>query len=97
MKLFYDFFDRLKSITKGYGSFEYEVSGLKASKLVKLDIRLNGEIVDALSVIVHKDRAYIRGKALCERLRKTINRQQFDVAVQAAVGNRIISVRRSKL
>ncbi len=90
-EIVYDFFDKLKSITKGYGSFEYEVSGLRASNLVKLDIKLNGDIVDALSVIVHKDRAYMRGKILCERLRKTINRQQFDVAVQAAVGNRIIS------
>ena len=90
-EIVYDFFDKLKSITKGYGSFEYEVSGLISSKLVKLDIKLNGDVVDALSVIVHKDRAYMRGKMLCERLRKTINRQQFDVAVQAAVGNRIIS------
>ena len=90
-EIVYDFFDRLKSITKGYGSFEYEVSGLKTSNLVKLDIKLNGDVVDALSVIVHKDRAYHRGKMLCERLRKTINRQQYDVAVQAAVGNRIIS------
>ena len=90
-EIVYDFFDKLKSITKGYGSFEYEVSGLSASNLVKLDIKLNGDIVDALSVIVHRDRAQMRGKVLCERLRKTINRQQFDVAVQAAVGNRIIS------
>jgi GTP-binding protein LepA len=67
------------------------VSGLRASNLVKLDIKLNGDIVDALSVIVHRDRAQMRGKILCDRLRKTINRQQFDVAVQAAVGNRIIS------
>jgi GTP-binding protein LepA len=87
----YDFFDRLKSITRGYGSFEYEVAGLKTSKLVKLDIRLNGEVVDALSVIVHKDRAYARGKILCDRLRKAINRQQYDVAIQAAIGNKIIS------
>ena len=90
-EIVYDFFDKLKSITKGYGSFEYEVSGLSVSNLVKLDIKLNGDIVDALSVIVHRDRAQMRGKVLCERLRKTINRQQFDVAVQAAVGNRIIS------
>ena len=81
----FDFFDRLKSITKGYGSFEYEVGELRVSKLVKLDIRLNGEVVDALSIIVHKDRAYSRGKILCERLRKTINRQQYDVAIQAAI------------
>lgn len=90
-EIVYDFFDRLKSITRGYGSFEYEVAGLRTSKLVKLDIRLNGEVVDALSIIVHKDRAYHRGKLLCDRLRKTINRQQFDVAIQAAIGNKIIS------
>ncbi len=87
----FDFFDRLKSITKGYGSFEYEVSDYRASKLVKLDVRLNGENVDALSIIVHRDRAYQRGKVLCERLRKVIDRQQFDVAIQAAIGNKIIS------
>ena len=87
----FDFFDRLKSITKGYGSFEYEVADYRASKLVKLDVRLNGETVDALSIIVHRDRAYERGKTLCERLRKAINRQQFDVAIQAAIGNQIIS------
>ncbi len=87
----FDFFDRLKSITRGYGSFEYEVAGMRESKLVKLDVRLNGDVVDALSIIVHRDRAYDRGKVLCERLRKTINRQQFDVAIQAAIGNKIIS------
>ena len=87
----FDFFDRLKSITRGYGSFEYEMAGYRASKLVKLDIRLNGDVVDALSVIVHKDRSYGRGKVLCERLRKAINRQQYDVAIQAAIGNKIIS------
>ena len=67
------------------------MAGLRTSKLVKLDIRLNGEVVDALSLIVHKDRAYQRGKILCERLRKTISRQQYDVAIQAAIGNKIIS------
>jgi GTP-binding protein LepA len=87
----FDFFDRLKSITRGYGSFEYEVAGYRASKLVKLDIRLNGDVVDVLSIIVHKDRAYSRGKLLCDRLRKAINRQQYDVAIQAAIGNKIIS------
>lgn len=90
-EIVFDFFDRLKSITRGYGSFEYEVAGYRASNLIKLDIRLNGDIVDALSVIVHRDRAYARGKALCERLRGVINRQQYDVAIQAAVGNKIIS------
>ncbi|MBU0553622.1 translation elongation factor 4 [Myxococcota bacterium] len=87
----FDFFDKLKTITRGYGSFEYEMAGYRTDKLIKLDIRLNGEPVDALSVIVHKDRAYQRGKTLCERLRKVINRQQYDVAIQAAIGNQIIS------
>lgn len=87
----FDFFDRLKSCTRGYGSFEYEVDGYMTSNLVKLDIKLNGENVDALSVIVHRDSAYARGKILCERLRKVINRQQFDVAIQAAIGSKIIS------
>jgi GTP-binding protein LepA len=87
----FDFFDRLKSVTRGYGSFEYEVDGYLTSNLVKLDIKLNGETVDALSVIVHRDSSYSRGKMLCDRLRKVINRQQFDVAIQAAIGNKIIS------
>ncbi|MCB9537978.1 MAG: elongation factor 4 [Myxococcales bacterium] len=87
----FDFFDRLKSVTRGYGSFEYEVADYRPGALVKLDVRLNGEIVDALSIIVHRERAYERGKALCERLRKVIDRQQYDVAIQAAIGNKIIS------
>jgi GTP-binding protein LepA len=87
----FDFFDRLKSVTKGYGSFEYEVAEYQTSNLVKLDIKLNGETVDALSVIVHREKSYARGKVLCERLRKVINRQQFDVAIQAAIGTKIIS------
>ena len=87
----FDFFDRLKSVTRGYGSFEYEVSEYQTANLVKLDIKLNGENVDALSMIVHREKAYHRGKALCERLRKVIDRQQFDVAIQAAIGNKIIS------
>ena len=90
-EIVFDFFDKLKSITRGYGSFEYEVAGYRASNLIKLDIRLNGDVVDALSIIVHRDRAYLRGKALCDRLRKVINRQQYDVAIQAAIGNKIIS------
>jgi GTP-binding protein LepA len=87
----FDFFDRLKSITRGYGSFEYEMSENRPGKLVKLDVKLNGDNVDALSIIVHRDRAYDRGKILCEKLRGVINRQQFDVAIQAAVGAKIIA------
>jgi GTP-binding protein LepA len=87
----FDFFDRLKSVTRGYGSFEYEVDGYQTSNLVKLDIKLNGDNVDALSIIAHREKAYERGKMLCGRLRKVIDRQQFDVAIQAAIGNKIIS------
>ena len=86
-----DFFDQLKSRTAGYASLDYEPTGLKASDLVKLDILLAGEPVDALSVIVHRDKAYDAGKAMVERLRKTIPRQLFDVPVQAAVGSRVLA------
>ena len=90
-EIVFDFFDRLKSLTRGYGSFEYAVADYRASNLVKLDVRLNGELVDALSIIVHRDRAHERGKVLCERLRAVISRQQYDVAIQAAIGSKIIS------
>ena len=86
-----DFFDQLKSRTAGYASLDYEPTGLHASDLVKLDILLAGEPVDALSVIVHRDKAYEAGKSLVERLRKTIPRQLFDVPVQAAVGSRVLA------
>ena len=86
-----DFFDQLKSKTKGYASLDYEFTGLRPSDLVKLDILLAGEPVDALSMIVHKDKAYGAGRALTERLRKQIPRQQFEVAIQASVGSKIIA------
>jgi GTP-binding protein LepA len=86
-----DFFDQLKSRTAGYASLDYEPTGLQASDLVKLDVLLAGDPVDALSVIVHRDKAYVAGKALVERLRKTIPRQLFDVPVQAAVGSRVLA------
>ena len=90
-EIVFDFFDRLKTATRGYASLDYEFKEFRAGDLVKLDILLHNEIVDALSVIVHREKAYEKGKSLAEKLRKVIPRQQFDVAIQAAIGARIIS------
>ena len=90
-EIVYDFYDQLKSLTQGYASFDYELIDYRKAELVKLDIRLNGDVVDALSTVIHKEKAYSKGRDLAQKLRKLIPRQMFEIAIQASVGSKIIA------
>ena len=89
--MIFDFFDQLKSRSRGYASYDYEITGYQQSELVKMEMLLNGDVCDAFTMIVHKDKAYERGRAIAEKLKDVIPRQQFEIPIQAAIGGKIIA------
>ena len=90
-EIIFDFFETLKSLTRGYASLDYELIEHRPAKLIKLDIKVSGDVIDALSIIVHVDHAYPQGSKLCKRLKEEIHRQQYEIPIQAVIGNKVIA------